>query len=447
MTLKANDSSPSGSNATNSDVGVSAPARGSLAGKTVLRFAHAFETGGGTERYLDDLDRALLERNAMTIVRLHLTRQPPPHTPTETAHGLGRLVLVPLPVRPGTDMHSPAPDRHWRQWLKQQARDWILYRQPFWQWFGQRWLATMPLSPQPGQAIGAGDAAARMLREMTVDLAVLHFFGGADAEEVLMEVRRARVPVIVVNHYANDRFLHAAMRKHALMAQGVAGVNGLQVPRYLERCFTNLSDGIDTEYFRREHARQIPGRAALPIVLLPARVVREKGHLDLIRAGGMLQRQGVRCAFVLAGRLDASDFVDQLRREIEREQLTSQVLFLGNQTVDELRDWYAASTVVAFPTYHPEGLGRVIVEAQAMETPVVAYATGGVPDGIETGRTGYLLEQGDIAGMAARIREIVESPSLRTSLANAGRQWAERQFSVAALAERHERFYMQVIIA
>jgi glycosyltransferase involved in cell wall biosynthesis len=102
---------------------------------------------------------------------------------------------------------------------------------------------------------------------------------------------------------------------------------------------------------------------------------------------------------------------------------------------------------VAFPTYHPEGLGRVIVEAQAMETPVVAYATGGVPDGIETGRTGYLLEQGDIAGMAARIREIVESPSLRTSLANAGRQWAERQFSVAALAERHERFYMQVIIA
>ncbi|MCX6954322.1 MAG: hypothetical protein NTV51_19395, partial [Verrucomicrobia bacterium] len=63
-----------------------------LHGRTILRFAHAFESGGGTERYLDDLDHALLARNAMTVVRLHLTRRPPGFAPTEQAIGRGRLI-------------------------------------------------------------------------------------------------------------------------------------------------------------------------------------------------------------------------------------------------------------------------------------------------------------------------------------------------------------------
>ena len=47
---------------------------GILDGCAVLRFAHAFESGGGTERYLDDLDHSLLTRNVMQIVRIYLTR-------------------------------------------------------------------------------------------------------------------------------------------------------------------------------------------------------------------------------------------------------------------------------------------------------------------------------------------------------------------------------------
>ncbi|MGE3803662.1 MAG: glycosyltransferase [Gemmataceae bacterium] len=445
MNLNAQDPISSGSAAMGRSVVASASTRGVLAGKTVLRFAHAFETGGGTERYLDDLDRALLERNAMTVVRLHLTRKPPPHEPTVTAQGLGRLVFVPLPIRPGPDVHSPAPERLLRHWLKQRARDWVLYQPPVWQMYGARWLEGMRLAPQPGQAMGAREAVLRVLREFSVDLAVFHFIGGADAEEALTEVQRAQIPAAVVNHYANDRFLHAAMRKHALMVQGVAGVNGLQIPAYLKRCFTNLSDGIDTEFFRRQHARPIHDAPAMPTILLPARVVREKGHLDIVRAAGMLLRQGLKCAVAFAGPLDASDFVAQLRREIERQQLESQVLFLGNRTLMELRDLYAASIVVVLPTYHHEGLPRVILEAQAMETPIVAYTSGGVPDGIDTGRTGYLLKQGDVAGLAVRIRELVESPALRASMGRAGREAAERRFSVAALAERHERFCLQVM--
>jgi glycosyltransferase involved in cell wall biosynthesis len=416
-----------------------------LAGKTILRFAHAFESGGGTERYLDDLDRTLLERNALTVVRLHLTRNPSPGGPTDEPLGKGRLVCVPLPILPGSDSHSGADEHSVRFRLKQMARDWMLYNPLIWRAAGAQWTASLPLARQPGQAVGAGRAAAEMFRSRHVDLVMLHFFGGADADEVVVEAGKAHVPFAVLNHYSNDRFLHLAIRKHAMCAQGVAGVNGLELPRYVRNGFVNLSDGIDTEFFRRAKAHPLQNPASQPIILLPARVVREKGQMDLVRALASLRNSSVDCCIAFAGRVDASGFGDELRRKIAQSNLIERVHFLGNLTVEELRDWYAASAIVAFPTYHHEGLGRVIVEAQAMGTPVVAYATGGVPEGIEQGRTGYLVPTGDIAGLTVRLRELLSSPSLRASMESAGRVAAESRFSLAALADRHERFYAQVI--
>ena len=105
---------------------------GTLNGVSILRFAHAFETGGGTERYLDDLDRALLARNAMTIVRLHLTRNPSSHSPSEEHIGMGRLICVPLQIIPGAISSSPSNLPSIRDALKKRVRDWLLYNPLFW---------------------------------------------------------------------------------------------------------------------------------------------------------------------------------------------------------------------------------------------------------------------------------------------------------------------------
>lgn len=418
-----------------------------LNGRTILRFAHAFESGGGTERYLDDLDHALLTRNAMTVVRLHLTRRPPGFAPTEQAIGRGRLIHVPLPIIPLNDAgHAAHDDEHSLRFrLKQLVRDWIIYNPLVWAAYGRNRTARLRLSRQPGQAIGAGEAAADVMRKHKVDLAMLHFFGGADADEVIVATQQARVPFAVLNHYSNDRYLHLAIRKHAMQADGISGVNGLQLPSYVRSGFANLSDGIDTDLFRRDRARPVKNLPAQPVLLLPARVVREKGQLDLVRAAAALRASGVDCAVAFAGRVDSGSFVEELKREIAQSGLTDRVHFLGGLNVDELRDWYAASAVVAFPTYHHEGLGRVIVEAQALNTPVVAYATGGVAEGIVDGETGYLLPTGDVQGLTARLRELLASPALREKMGAAGRRAAETRFSLAALAHRHEQFYARVI--
>ena len=163
---------------------------GRLDNVTVLRFAHAFESGGGTERYLDDLDQTLLQRNAMTIVRLHLTRRPAPCDPVETSLGRGRLIRVPLPILNKNGISSPPDEHSLRFHLKRGLRDWVIYNPLVWRAGGARWTASRQLPPQPGQAIGAGVAAAKVFRTRRVDLVMMHFFGGADADEVLTATGR-----------------------------------------------------------------------------------------------------------------------------------------------------------------------------------------------------------------------------------------------------------------
>jgi glycosyltransferase involved in cell wall biosynthesis len=416
-----------------------------LDGATILRFAHAYESGGGTERYLEDLDRALLERNAMTVVRLHLTRNPSATQETQESIGRGQLIRVPLFVAPA-DPSRPETDEHSLRFrFKQQVRNWILYNPLVWRAVGAKWTARRRLPHRAAEARGAGNAAAAQMRARRVDLVMLHFFGGSDADDVATQARAQGVPFAVLNHYANDRFLHLAIRKHAEAANGVAGVNGLQVPGYLQHRFTNLSDGVDTAFFSAASAQPVPDGPPDPIILLPARVIREKGQLDLVRAVARLRDGGINCSLVFAGRVDTPEFLNELRREITRARLTESTRFLGGISAEALRNWYAASAVIAFPTYHHEGLGRVIIEAQAVGTPVIAYATGGVPDAIVSGTSGLLVRTGDIAGLTAGLRTLLASPSTRSAMAREGRRIAEQRFSLDALAQRHEEFYLRII--
>jgi len=418
-----------------------------LAGFTVLRFAHAFESGGGTERYLDDLDRALLERSATTVIRMHLTRDRRPKEQKEEGVGKGRLIRVPLPIVAEGDGEADEPDESFRSTLKKVVRDWIIYNPIVWRAGGARWTASLCMARKAGQAIGGGRAAAELFRTRQIDLVVMHFFGGSDADEVIAEARKRRVPVVLLNHYSNDRFLHLAIRKHAMLADGVAGVNGLNMPGYLRDRFVNLSDGIDINFFQRANAQPLINRPVQPIILMPARVVREKGQMDLIRAVASMRKRGVWCCIAFAGRTDDGEFLEELRLEIAREGMTESVWFLGNVELEELRDWYGASAVVAYPTYHHEGLPRAVIEAQAMSLPVVAYSTGGIAEGIASGKSGYLLGTGDLRGLEKCLNELLLSETARNAMGKRGREAVESRFSLSALAERHERFYNQAVSA
>jgi glycosyltransferase involved in cell wall biosynthesis len=395
------------------------------------------------ERLIEDMDQALLARNALTIVRMHLGRGLAEPQRTTREVGRGKLVQVAMPCTSG--LESTYAEETIRGVDGRMLLRKVLNHPFLWSLAVRSWVQRRQLAPRPGEMIGAGEAFARLTQEFPFDLCVMHFFGSADADEVIRAARSLRLPVALSNHFANDRFLHLAIRQHVVSAAGVGGMNGLQVPAYLRGSFQNLADGIDLDFFHPRHARPPGAAIRLPVLFLPARILRSKGHLDVLRCARRLHDQQLPVEVVFAGRADSGPFMTELQNELQRLRLVESVRFLGLQSPEVLRDWYHASADTVFPTYHHEGLGRITIESQAMGTPAVAYATGGVAEGIKDGATGFLVPTGGITALTDRVAQLVRNPQLRLKMGRAARTHVEEIYGLSSFAQRHEAFYLSCL--
>ncbi len=274
---------------------------------------------------------------------------------------------------------------------------------------------------------------------------VMHHVGTIDSAEIIEEAKKLGIPYIYINHYSNNQFNNVSIREQIVDVAGIAGVSGFEVPRRLKEHFCNLSDGIDLELFDPYGARPLNIEKNVPTIIYPARITRVKGQTDLIKAYAKLRSEGLRARIVFAGRADSHEYEEELRGLVRKNGLTDDVLFVGQLNTEELRDWYGISSVMAFPTYHQEGLGRILVEAQAMKVPPVAYIIGGTPEGIQHGETGFLVRKGDIQTFTERLRELLTNETKRKKMGEEGRRFVQENFSLEALADRHEKFYLRVL--
>jgi glycosyltransferase involved in cell wall biosynthesis len=397
------------------------------------------------ERILEDLDTGLLEQHALKIVRLHLAAADGKAEPRTLRVGRGTLVLQPVRLPPGgkerMTVEAEETSSPGRAWIRRRV-----FGQPLlWRLLFAPYARRRGLTPRAGEIAGAGEHFRQLHREHRFDLCLLHFFGGADADEILTAARAAGIPVGLINHFANDRLLHLAIRRHEELADGIGSVTGQDIPAHLRGRLVNLGDGIDLRCFDPAAARQPADLPKHPVLFLPARLLRTKGQLDLVRAARQLHDQGLPVTVAFAGREDSPAFVAELRREVIRLRLEPHVRFLGQLSAQEIRGWFQASLATVFPTYHPEGLPRVTLESQAMHTPVVAYRTGGIAEGIEEGKTGFLAPTGDLRALVQAVARLLREPGLRAQMGQAGRQRVEAGFTVAAMCRRHQDFYRTLL--
>jgi glycosyltransferase involved in cell wall biosynthesis len=172
-----------------------------------------------------------------------------------------------------------------------------------------------------------------------------------------------------------------------------------------------IQRGIDMKKFdpaRVSHARiaalfrNWSAPPDLPIVMLPGRLTRIKGHSVLIEA---LATRGKRDLFcVLVGSWDGKEsYHRELKELIERRGLGDMVKIVGN--CSDMPTAYRVANVVVSPSLVPEGFGRVPVEAQAMGRFVVASNVGGTRETVLDGETGRLVPPGDVNALAAALDE------------------------------------------
>ena len=419
---------------------------GKLDGITLLRFAHIFKNtnAGGVEQYLNILNTKLLERNRIRIIQMYLVRENETSEINVQKYGNGELIWVPSILREIRKGETFSEDS-----IKSMVIRSVLNRP-----LGEKVLRFM------GEAFPGNERVYRygyslvrekvhhdnlldILNKCNIDLAAFHWIS-SDSEGIIKKCMEKSIPFVVVNHFNNSRLKIKLIRRQISKAAGFGGVSVINVPKYIKERFKKLSDGIDTEFFNVEQAHRLNLNFSEPTLFLPSRITPAKGHLDMVKAGIFLKKRGIPTKIVFAGGNDSTDFIHNLKSFIKRQDMVDNVLFIGELTLDRLRDWYATSDVVVLPTYS-EGLGRVLLEAQAMSKPVVAYKVGGVPEAVVNGETGYIIPKGHVQELADKIQQLLKDDRKRNQMGESGRQFVVRKFNVTDLVKRHEEFYLEAL--
>lgn len=181
--------------------------------------------------------------------------------------------------------------------------------------------------------------------------------------------------------------------------------------------------------------REVPQAAALgrtlpaiPTLLSVGDVKPRKGQMLSLQAFEKVRQRLPQARYEILGRADG-EYAGELQKYIAAHGLQDCVRLSGAVSDEALQRAYeTASVLVLTPqadNLHFEGFGLVYLEAGAYGVPVVATRTGGVPDAVKDGVTGYLAEPGDVAGIAEALLRLLEDPSLNRRMGRANRQWAE----------------------
>ncbi|KWT91094.1 glycosyltransferase family 4 protein [Candidatus Magnetominusculus xianensis] len=167
------------------------------------------------------------------------------------------------------------------------------------------------------------------------------------------------------------------------------------------------------------------------VIASVGRITEDKGGLDLLYA--FKEAVGVypRMRLVFAG---DGPFRSSLEGHAADLSISGRVHFTGYR--DDVERMYAAADIVVVPTRGLESFGMVVIEAMAMERPVIASDVGGIPEIITHGVNGLLFNATDRAGLRACICELIENLSLASRLAAEGRKTVVERFSDGAFSER-----------
>ncbi|MGE3619298.1 MAG: glycosyltransferase [Acidimicrobiia bacterium] len=196
-------------------------------------------------------------------------------------------------------------------------------------------------------------------------------------------------------------------------------------------------DGVRAERARVRAELDLPADA--PVLVCVSRLVPGKGQGRLIEALAPVRAEVPGAVLVLVG---GGPLLEQYEAQADRLGLTGAVRFLGDR--HDVPALLGAADLFAFASEN-EGFGLALLEAMAAELPVVAMHCVAFEEFVEEGVTGVLVPQGDVAGLAAAIVEVLASADRGEGFGAAGRAAVARRFPPDAVARSFEGVYDQVL--
>lgn len=202
-----------------------------------------------------------------------------------------------------------------------------------------------------------------------------------------------------------------------------------------------VHNGVELEDFAHEHEsmqQRLRGELALGsdtvVVVSLGHVCERKNQLLAVELAARVVSSAPNTVFCLLGRLNHSPgYVAQVQGRIADLGLSDTVRLMDFRT-DTPEFLTGADVFLHTSTIDPHP--RSVIEAMAARLPVVAYATGGIPETVINGETGLLSPQGDAACLVASLRALIADPVRRRAMGSRGRERVEQHFTANQAAQK-----------
>lgn len=195
--------------------------------------------------------------------------------------------------------------------------------------------------------------------------------------------------------------------------------------------------GVDIDVFTPS-----PEPAGVPVVLLPARLLWDKGVGEFVAAARMLKARGVQARFVLAGDRDPENPAVVPQATLDTWRAEGVVELWGWR--NDMAEVYRGCHIVCLPSYS-EGFPKVLLEAAACARPLVSTDVEGCREAVAHGRSGWLVPVRDAPALADALAGLIGDPAQRAAFGAAARAIVAGELSLAVVNARTLAVYREVL--
>jgi glycosyltransferase involved in cell wall biosynthesis len=185
----------------------------------------------------------------------------------------------------------------------------------------------------------------------------------------------------------------------------------------------------------------LPLPNGLPIVLLAARLLVDKGVREFVHAAELVNKTKMRARFVLVGEIDKFNPASIQEQELSTWKENGLVELWGYR--NDMENVLSNATIVVLPSYR-EGFPKILVEAASCGRVIITTDVPGCRDAIEKDVTGLLVPVRNTKALAKAVSELLNDPSRCKKMGIAGRERAERLFDIKKIVVEHINIYKQI---
>lgn len=318
---------------------------------------------------------------------------------------------------------------------------------------------TLPLkSKNPFVIMRNASRLAKIIKEYDVD--IIHARSRAPAWSAYLAAKKTGCHYITTFHgvYSLGGYFKKLYNSSMVKGEKIIAISEFIKQHIIDnygvdkKNITVIHRGVDLAQFDRaklpenrivQKATKLQIELDRPIILLPGRITRWKGHEFLLESLTNIPKDSYICLFV-GDTEKHSHYVKSLQDKIIELELDNNIRIINN--VGDMPALYSLADIVISASVRPEAFGRVAAEAQAMERLVIATNHGGARETIIDGKTGYLVEPGDVEGMEKTIRKLLKlTDRQRKTVTNRAKKHIQENFSLEKMTSQTLKLYKSVI--